>query len=141
MVTGQKPVSAENLSAALGADAQGDIGMMPVCVDNLNAVLSGMACRMLYYGPEVADAELSGDVADYDRIIVLSLEGLKYPVIYYMTPDKIDGSTLIYGKEINADGDNTKFSKKFSVAGRSFSMRSNFGSADKYMTHVIGVKA
>lgn len=64
--SGNQPVSAENLAAALGVSASGSIGSQPICVDNLKAVLGNVAGTTLYDGEPVKTARLSRAFDGFD---------------------------------------------------------------------------
>ena len=76
-LTGNEPVSASNLAAALGAGGgalSGDIGDRPVSAANLKAALAavggGVTC--LFDGTPAVSVTISDDVSNYRVILVIA---------------------------------------------------------------------
>lgn len=70
-VAGNEPVSAANLGAALGVSVSGDIGLKPICVDNLKAAIRSQQLTILYDGPRSEEpVSLARSVYEFDYIII-----------------------------------------------------------------------
>lgn len=73
--SGDQPVSAQNLAAALGVERSGGIGSQPVSVDNLKAALSEMGGgKVLYSGTPAQSVVLSEDPTVYDALVIVAVQ-------------------------------------------------------------------
>lgn len=78
--SGDQPVSAQNLAAALGVERSGGIGSQPVSVDNLKAALGefGGTGKVLYSGTPSQSVTLSEDPTAYDALVIVAVQNMEY---------------------------------------------------------------
>ena len=148
--SGNQPVSAANLAAALGVSASGSIGSQPISVDNLKAVLGAFGGQagmtVLYDGEPTSSAQLSRPFFDgFDAWYAETVEqriGVLYGVISKERLEYLGESRYFFPQSFDNPEDyyqQFNIETHFTLSGDRMTLTVRSG--DPPVSRIIGIKA
>ena len=138
--SGNQPVSAANLAAALGVSASGSIGSQPISVDNLKAALNALGVggmTVLYDGAPANSVTLSRPLEGFDAYYVESQFSGNF-VYGVTTQEYVDKYSQFYQFFMDIQYTNNVFHEAFPFAASGTSFR--FDESGKTVTRIIGIR-